>query len=113
MDPPEPIHGVIGVDRALGLRVTVRELPLMSCWEATIHTPQILQKNIQLNLDVKFLFFLKPEKAGRAILIFFFQISVIYPSSLVCSKDKCQVFFFLFVSKKESTFWRTNITLNY
>lgn len=89
MDPPEPIHGVIGVDRALGLRVTVRELPLMSCWEATIHTPQILQKNIQLNLDVKFLFFLKPEKAGRAILIF-------YPSSLVCSKDKCQLLFFSF-----------------
>lgn len=24
MDPPEPIHGVIGVDRALGLRVTVK-----------------------------------------------------------------------------------------
>lgn len=34
-DPPEPIHGVIGVDRAHGLRVTVKELPLMSCWEAT------------------------------------------------------------------------------
>lgn len=29
MDPPEPIHGVIGVDRALGLRVTVRKLALM------------------------------------------------------------------------------------
>lgn len=29
MDPLEPIHGVIGVDRALGLRVTVRKLPLM------------------------------------------------------------------------------------
>lgn len=28
MDPPEPIHGVIGVDRALGLRVTVRKLAL-------------------------------------------------------------------------------------
>lgn len=39
MDPLEPIHGVIGVDRDLGLRVTVRELPLMSCWEATFPTP--------------------------------------------------------------------------
>lgn len=29
MDPPEPIHGVIGVDRALGLRATVRKLALM------------------------------------------------------------------------------------
>lgn len=29
MDPPEPIHGVTGVDRALGLRVTVRKLALM------------------------------------------------------------------------------------
>ena len=44
MDPQEPIHGVIGVDRALGLRVTVRELLLMSCWEATLPTAQILQK---------------------------------------------------------------------
>lgn len=44
MDPLEPIHGVIGVDRALGLRVTVRELPLMSCWEVTLPTPQILQR---------------------------------------------------------------------
>lgn len=44
MDPLEPIHGVIGVDRALGLRVTVRELPLMSCWEVILLTPQILQK---------------------------------------------------------------------
>lgn len=56
MDPPEPIHGVIGVDRALGLRVTVRELPLMFCWEATLPTIQILgEKNKQLNLSVKFL----------------------------------------------------------
>lgn len=44
MDPPEPIHGVIGVDRALGLRVTVRELPPMSCWEATLPTPPIQEK---------------------------------------------------------------------
>lgn len=44
MDPQEPIHGVIGVDRALGLRVTVRELPLVFCWEATLPTPQILKK---------------------------------------------------------------------
>lgn len=29
MDPLESIHSVIGVDRALGLRVTVRKLPLM------------------------------------------------------------------------------------
>lgn len=43
MDPPEPIHAVIGADRALGLWVTVGELPLMSCWEATVPTPQILQ----------------------------------------------------------------------
>lgn len=57
MDPPEPIHGVIGVDRALGLRVTVRELPLMSYWEATLPTPiickiHIMQKNIQFNLNI-------------------------------------------------------------
>jgi len=44
MDPPEPIHGVIGVDRALGLWVTVGKLPLMSCWEATFPTIQILRK---------------------------------------------------------------------
>lgn len=29
MDPLESIHSVIGVDRALGLRVTVRKVPLM------------------------------------------------------------------------------------
>ena len=44
MDPQEPIHGVIGVDRALGLRVTVRELPLMFSWEATLPTPQTIKK---------------------------------------------------------------------
>lgn len=37
MDPPEPIHGVIGVDRALGLRVTVRKLPLMFLLGATFN----------------------------------------------------------------------------
>ena len=67
MDPPEPIHGVIGVDRALGLRVTVRELPLMPCWEATVPTPQ---KSIQLSQDVQMIFF-KRGKTGRAQLISF------------------------------------------
>lgn len=31
MDPQEPIHAVIGVDRELSLRVTVSELPPTSC----------------------------------------------------------------------------------
>lgn len=62
MDPPEPIHGVIGVDRALGLRVTVRELPLMSCWEATLPTPQTMQEIIQFNLCVNFFHHVKKQR---------------------------------------------------
>lgn len=66
MDPPEPIHGVIGVDRALGLRVTVRELPLMSCWEATLPTPHIQQKISSLTWT-KNIFFECEEENGRGI----------------------------------------------
>lgn len=60
MDPQEPIHGVIGVDRALGLRVTVRELPLVFCWEATLPTPQILK-------NTKICFSSNVENNGRDI----------------------------------------------
>lgn len=78
MDPQEPIHGVIGVDRALGLRVTVRELPLVFCWEATLPTPQILNKKIHLNLNVKFLFFFKCGKQWQRHRSFKFAINEHY-----------------------------------
>lgn len=56
MDPPEPIHGVIGVDRALGLRVTVRELPLVFCLGGHCCHIANSEKKIHINLNVKFLF---------------------------------------------------------
>lgn len=58
MDPPEPIHGVIGVDRALGLRVTVKRTSsnvLLGGHSSHTTNPE---KNIQISLNVKSVCFL-------------------------------------------------------
>lgn len=47
MDPPEPIHAVIGVDRALGLRVTVRKLLLMFLLGATLYHNTNMSQNLK------------------------------------------------------------------
>lgn len=95
MDPPEPIHGVIGVDRALSLRVTVRELPLPSCWEATLLTPQILQKYLAKPGYKTFVFKIYIQITFSGV----FQMQVSFDLFLLCSILKCLSVFFLFKKK--------------
>lgn len=47
--PQSPFMVVIGADRALGFRITVREHPLMFCQEATRPTLQILGEKRHLS----------------------------------------------------------------
>lgn len=76
MDPPEPIHGVIGVDRKLGLRITAKILPLMSCWEETLPALEISEKFSSLHLTQIFCFSF-PLKMLR-LKVSVFSVNVMY-----------------------------------